>query len=239
MTPGKGRAIGGPFLPAPECCRGVAPDNVNIFHLPLETCAIRLHLSTCETLSHNLETAMYSTTDTARPGGIRAAFRRAEAWLDARGKWAWIAAMVLGFVLFWPVGLALLAYMIWGKQMFSRSCGHSRHNDRHHDHAGHGPGQSWGRHGYRAAQATGNTAFDTYKAEALRRLEDEQEAFEAFLQRLRSSKDKSEFDAFMEDRARSNAAQDAVEAQSAAAGPISPAGPTSPAGPADARPGEY
>jgi hypothetical protein len=58
---------------------------------------------------------------------------------------------------------------------------------------------------------TGNTAFDTYKAEALRRLEDEQEAFEAFLQRLRSSKDKSEFDAFMEDRARATAAQDAAD----------------------------
>ena len=37
------------------------------------------------------------------------------------GKGAWIAAMVLGFVFFWPVGLALLAYMIWGKRMF-RSC---------------------------------------------------------------------------------------------------------------------
>ncbi|MFW5655271.1 MAG: DUF2852 domain-containing protein, partial [Roseicyclus sp.] len=46
-------------------------------------------------------------------------FYRAEAWLDARGKAAWIAAMVLGFVLFWPIGLALLAYMIWSKRMFS------------------------------------------------------------------------------------------------------------------------
>jgi hypothetical protein len=153
---------------------------------------------------------MYTTTDTARPGGIRTAFRRAEAWLDARGKWAWIATMVLGFILFWPVGLALLAYMIWGKQMFSRSCGARRH-DRYHDH-------HWGRHAYRAGTPTGNTAFDTYKAEALRRLEDEQEAFEAFLQRLRSSKDKSEFDAFMEDRARATAAQDAAEVKPDEAG---------------------
>jgi hypothetical protein len=36
----------------------------------------------------------------------------------------------------------------------------------------------------------------------LRRLEDEQTAFEAFLQRLREAKDKSEFDAFMADRAK-------------------------------------
>ena len=43
-------------------------------------------------------------------------------------------------------------------------------------------------------------------------------AFEAFLQRLRTSKDKSEFDAFMEDRARTTAAQDAAEAKPAADG---------------------
>lgn len=159
---------------------------------------------------------MTTTTDTARPGGIRTTLRRGEDWLDQRGKWAWIAAMVLGFIVFWPVGLALLAYMIWGKQMFSRSCGHRRH----HDHA-------WGRHAYRAGQATGNHAFDSYKAEALRRLEEEQEAFETFLQRLRNSKDKSEFDAFMEDRARSTAAQDAAAAAEAAK--VEP----------DARPGEY
>ncbi len=152
---------------------------------------------------------MYSTTTTAEPGGIRRSLRRGEAWLDARGKWAWIAAMVLGFVLFWPVGLALLAYMIWGKQMFARSCGHRRH--AHHPDTDQR--QAWGRHAWRAGMTTGNHAFDSYKAEALRRLEDEQEAFESFLQRLRSSKDKTEFDAFMEDRARSTAAQDAAEAE--------------------------
>jgi hypothetical protein len=58
-------------------------------------------------------------------------FNRAEAWLDARGKGAWIAAMVLGFILFWPIGLALLAYMIWSKRMFNGSCGKSRHMTRH------------------------------------------------------------------------------------------------------------
>ena len=167
---------------------------------------------------------MYTTTDTARPGGIRTAFRRSEAWLDQRGKWAWIAAMVLGFIFFWPVGLALLAYMIWGKQMFARSCGHRRHHD--HDHAG---GHSWGRHAMRAGQATGNRAFDDYKAQALRRLEEEQDAFEAFLQRLRSSKDKSEFDSFMDERARTTAAQDAAEADAEVA--------TKPE--TGARPGEY
>ena len=36
-------------------------------------------------------------------------FARSEAWLDDRGKGAWIAVMVLGFILFWPIGLAILA----------------------------------------------------------------------------------------------------------------------------------
>jgi hypothetical protein len=48
---------------------------------------------------------------------------------------------------------------------------------------------------------SGNSAFDAYKADTLRRLEEEQDAFEAFLQRLRDAKDKAEFDQFMDDRA--------------------------------------
>ena len=105
-------------------------------------------------------------------------FRRAELWLDGFGKPGWIAAMVLGFILFWPIGLALLAYMIWGKDMF-RSKSHTR------------------RAPSIATHSSGNTAFDMYKADTLRRLEEEQAAFDAFLTRLREAKDKSEFDQFM------------------------------------------
>ncbi len=111
---------------------------------------------------------------------------RSEAWLDARGKGAWIAAMVLGFIFFWPVGLALLFYMIWSKRMFSSSC--SR--------------KSWNRHGMSAMTTTGNSAFDAYKADTLARLEREQHEFESFLERLREAKDKAEFDQFMDERAR-------------------------------------
>jgi Protein of unknown function (DUF2852) len=111
---------------------------------------------------------------------------RAESWLDDKGKGAWIAAMVLGFIFFWPIGLALLFYMIWSKRMFSKSCSRQK---------------SWSRHGMRAMSTTGNTAFDTYKADTLARLEQEQIDFEAFLERLREAKDKSEFDQFMDDRA--------------------------------------
>jgi hypothetical protein len=118
----------------------------------------------------------------------------AESWLDARGKGAWIAAMILGFIFFWPVGLALLAYMIWSKRMFNRNC--ARRGEFYHAH-----GHRWGGHHSHFA-SSGNLAFDSYKAETLRRLEEEQDAFDAFLKRLREAKDKQEFDAFMEDRAR-------------------------------------
>lgn len=74
--------------------------------------------------------------------------------------------------------------------MFTGTCRHSRRHGRH-----------WHGHGY-DMPSSGNSAFDAYKADTLKRLEEEQEAFSAFLQRLRDAKDKQEFDAFMDDRAR-------------------------------------
>lgn len=67
------------------------------------------------------------------------------------------------------------------------------------------------RHGHWNAQSSGNSAFDAYRDETIRRLEEERGAFEAFLKRLRDAKDKQEFDAFMEDRAKSNATDDAAK----------------------------
>ncbi|MEM9343134.1 MAG: DUF2852 domain-containing protein [Pseudomonadota bacterium] len=119
---------------------------------------------------------------------------RAEAWLDARGKGAWIVAMVLGFIFFWPVGLALLFYMIWSNRMFSGSCMKRTQAARH------------------AFKGSGNSAFDAYKADTLRRLEEEQDAFEAFLNRLREAKDKAEFDQFMDERSRKASDGDSAEA---------------------------
>ena len=130
----------------------------------------------------------------------------AENWLDQRGKGAWIAAMVLGFVLFWPLGLAILAYMIWSKRMFG-SCANRRNRWNHRN----GDARS-AAYGFRSS---GNTAFDAYKAETLRRLEEEQEAFQSFLDRLREAKDKAEFDQFMADRARNGGSTDVTEARDA------------------------
>ncbi len=48
--------------------------------------------------------------------------------------------------------------------------------------------------------SSGNRAFDEYRAETLRRLEEEQKEFAEFLDRLRFAKDKAEFDQFMTER---------------------------------------
>ena len=66
-----------------------------------------------------------------------------------------------------------------------------------------GPG--WSNHGSSnqgwtnraAGGSSGNRAFDEYRAETLRRLEEEEREFRAFLDRLRHAKDKAEFDQFM------------------------------------------
>lgn len=105
---------------------------------------------------------------------------RVRDWLDERGKPAWIVAMILGFVAFWPLGLAILGYMIWSKRMFTgKSC---RQSARYY------------------AAPTGNVAFDAYREETLKRLEDEHREFLEFLAKLREAKDKAEFDQFMNQR---------------------------------------
>ncbi len=131
-------------------------------------------------------------------GQVWAGFGTAVAWLDGHGRMAWFAAIVASFIVAPPLGVVLLLFVIGTGRMFSR----------HRDH-------SWGRacasrsarrdavrSAGMAMRSSGNAAFDTYKAETLRRLEDEQRAFEDFLTRLREAKDKAEFDQFMDERAR-------------------------------------
>ncbi len=127
--------------------------------------------------------------------------------IDDFGRPAWIALMVLGFIVFWPVGLAILAYIIWsGRMGCSARYGDmqqwrdraterwERKRERWERHM-----QRWGgRHG--GFPASGNRAFDEYRSEALRKLEEEAAEFRAFLERLRLAKDRAEFDEFIKER---------------------------------------
>ena len=114
--------------------------------------------------------------------------------LDDYGKPAWIAVMVLAFIIFWPIGLAILAYLIWSGRLGCRAQGgmHNMFKARGRWHAPCG--------GNRNRETSGNSAFDEYRADTLRRLEEEESEFHAFLDRLRQAKDKAEFDQFMADR---------------------------------------
>jgi hypothetical protein len=106
-----------------------------------------------------------------------------------------IAATITGFIIWWPVGLALLFVAIWDRRMGRFLFGRER--------AGRGCGGWAGRKsgmGMGGMKSSGNQAFDEYRAEALRRLEEEQGEFSSFLDRLRFAKDKAEFDQFMAER---------------------------------------
>ena len=118
-----------------------------------------------------------------------------------------IALMVLGFVVWWPLGLAVLAYILWGEMFggsaekaqgfvnrsrsWAENCGPRANGFRHH--------------GFR--NSSGNAAFDDYRAEQLKRLEEERRrldeeisAFHEYMRNLRMAKDREEFDRFMRDR---------------------------------------
>jgi hypothetical protein len=109
------------------------------------------------------------------------------------GEWPrpiWIALAFLGFVVWWPLGLALTACLLWSGIMSCCGFGFGAWRDD-----GERPAPE-----RRAPPPSGNHAFDEYRAETLRRLEDEQRAFRDFLSRLRMAKDKAEFDQFMAQR---------------------------------------
>ena len=114
------------------------------------------------------------------------------ATLDEYGKPAWITAMIVGFILWWPVGLGIMAYLIWSGRM---GCGNrTQWKNYLATEARRFSG------GMTAFRSTGNRAFDEYREETLRRLEEEANEFQSFLQRLRHAKDKAEFDQFMTER---------------------------------------
>jgi hypothetical protein len=114
------------------------------------------------------------------------------ATLDEYGKPAWFTAMIAGFILWWPVGLGVLAYLIWSGRM---GCGNRTQWKNYLT----GEARRFGG-GMSAFRSTGNRAFDDYREETLQRLEEEATEFQSFLQRLRHAKDKAEFDQFMAER---------------------------------------
>ncbi|MGA8760409.1 MAG: DUF2852 domain-containing protein [Stellaceae bacterium] len=132
--------------------------------------------------------------------------------LDEIGKPAWIGLTLLSFFLWWPLGLVVLGFLIGSGRMACWTEGAGPRWQRRMDRMQRrmermqqaaerwGLGGGGSRSHYR--EATGNRAFDEYRTETLRRLEEEQREFMEFLDRLRHAKDKAEFDEFMAERRR-------------------------------------
>jgi hypothetical protein len=110
---------------------------------------------------------------------------------------ATIALMVLGFIFFWPLGLAMLAYILWGDR-FEGAAGEVRR-------AADGLFAGCRREG--PVRRTGNVAFDEWRekeferlAEERRKLDAMRDEFDAYLRELRRARDREEFDRFMNSR---------------------------------------
>jgi hypothetical protein len=118
---------------------------------------------------------------------------------------ATIALMVLGFIVFWPLGLAMLAYILFGDRLhaFKREANEKMDGFYKSCRRGGWHGRERGWH----HRDTGNVAFDDWRKAELERIEEERrkldamrEEFDNYLRELRRAKDQEEFDRFMRDR---------------------------------------
>jgi len=112
---------------------------------------------------------------------------------------ATIALMIIGFMIFWPLGLAMLAYILWGDRLDDFKKDINKATDT--------VSEKFSTSCRRRSYDTGNVAFDEWREVELARLEEERRKldesireFEEYQRELRRAKDKEEFDAFMNAR---------------------------------------
>ena len=116
-----------------------------------------------------------------------------------------LATMVLGFMVFWPIGLAVFAYKMWQRKSGAddlQTVMTAKWNEARAAWSRPSP-WNWSPTG----AGTGNVAFDQWKAAELarleaerRKLEDAAREFAEFLDTIRQAKDREEFDRFMNER---------------------------------------
>lgn len=111
---------------------------------------------------------------------------------------ATIALMVVGFMVWWPLGLAMIAYIVFGDRLDGFKRDANRMTDGFFAACRRGP---------RAANRTGNVAFDDWRETELSRLDEERRKldemradFDGYVRELRRAKDQDEFDRFMAER---------------------------------------
>lgn len=118
-----------------------------------------------------------------------------------------ILAMVLGFIVFWPIGLAILGFKIWQRKVGYAGDLQMAAGEKWREARSAMRGYGWQGHRAFYTGSTGNAAFDDWKAAEIARLEEErrklQEAsreFSEFVDNIRRAKDREEFERFMNER---------------------------------------
>jgi hypothetical protein len=126
-----------------------------------------------------------------------------------------VLAMVLGFIVFWPLGLAVLAYVLWGERLGFSGDRAERWVNRQKQWAGWCNGNGHQYRGWQQSRPSGNAAFDDYREEQLKRLDEERrrldgeiDEFQNYMRNLKMARDREEFDRFMRERQTRQAGSD-------------------------------
>ncbi len=177
------------------------------------------------------------TADNAMGGSYGAREFGPSEWANARwrrrGGSRWTAfeiiAMILGFVVFWPIGLAILGYKFWqsrnGGPDLQTLATNKWQDARTMMSSNSSWGSSWSCGGAMKsasrfyASPTGNAAFDEWRTAELvrldeerRKLDDAQREFAEYVDAIRRAKDREEFERFMAERRARPASGGATEA---------------------------
>lgn len=140
----------------------------------------------------------------------------------ARPRWRFIeiAAVVVGFMVWWAIGLTLLVVKLWrNRQGYSTDMITAARGAFEENVMKRWPGLTGGLGGrtngaatarewsFTTTRSSGNTAFDAWRAGELARLEEERRKLEAaerefsdYIESLRQAKDREEFERFMRER---------------------------------------
>jgi Protein of unknown function (DUF2852) len=133
-------------------------------------------------------------------------------WHGAPWKPVEILAMVLGFIVFWPIGLGVLGWKFWQKKSGYPGDIISFGREKWEHWATWARGSAFAANRVASGMgSTGNRAFDEWRAGELARLEEERQKlaaaereFAEFMENLRHARDREEFERFMDEHRKRN-----------------------------------
>lgn len=122
------------------------------------------------------------------------------AWLRPAWTPLTIALMVIGFIIYWPIGLVMLAYIVWGDRINMPRSGEMRQKAE----KAFGQCRRSARRAESTMSSSGNAAFDEWRRNEMERIEaerrklDEMRAdFDNYMRELKKARDREEFERFM------------------------------------------